>query len=566
MAAMVSHHHRWRGSNHKNNHRRLLCRCRCVGYLVLGILAMLFLAVLVVQEGSPQTKQHQQHSYHDTVPPTQEQQHHEEKQATTTRTHIVYVGKFGLGHRLSKMAAAYHLGQRLLLAADATNSTQSSPPSHMQVQWGVCRNEGSDTGGAIFDVLFGTHQIPFGMVDFEEFNQDNDSTSKIETQKEIWIRNDCHGYYAGQNFKNARQAIPKYYTQDSRSTSDSNIILQQQQSSPFFQKMDSDVQLFLWLQDRFVRRHFEPRDFMAQHAFPNHTVIGLHIRAGNGETEHFVQANRAVNLDEFLTNLTQLLQTFWDAYTQQPQQYTIHTVKPPLLFVATDTPTVIPRIRQALEAQIRVVSFEQQPILPPSGGVTYSQVKTGQTCLWAWKAMMIDTILLSHADILVAGMRSSFTQIMPLAMVLNNNHNHNGNHHHHHQRMNGESSRHNVIAPRFCEVSESGRTMTCVEDRQSWLFRDVSKEWTLSIDEDNVSPPSARVVHKVMVHFPDVDEEDFRLAADWKELQSFVFDDNKDVESTTTIIMNWGGNGKTFNSKYRKKSKGMNFTSEWTFS
>lgn len=60
---------------------------------------------------------------------------------------IVYVGKFGLRHRLSKMSAAYHLGQQLNVTS-------------MEVHWGVCddvvhdnqHNESSSQ--SIFDFWF----------------------------------------------------------------------------------------------------------------------------------------------------------------------------------------------------------------------------------------------------------------------------------------------------------------------------------------------------------------------------------------------------------------------------
>jgi hypothetical protein len=64
---------------------------------------------------------------------------------------------------------------------------------------------------------------------------------------------------------------------------------------------------------------------MKQHKFQHHTVLGLHIRAGNGETEHFVSANRMViNEEEFLHNILRLL----EAFLQRIKETSVN--KPPL--------------------------------------------------------------------------------------------------------------------------------------------------------------------------------------------------------------------------------------------
>ena len=77
-------------------------------------------------EGTPSERQQQQH---------QEFPELQENTNTNNGNRIVYVGKFGLGHRLSKMAAAYHLAQRL--------QSETKLPLSMEVQWGVCDASGS---------------------------------------------------------------------------------------------------------------------------------------------------------------------------------------------------------------------------------------------------------------------------------------------------------------------------------------------------------------------------------------------------------------------------------------
>ncbi|CAB9496041.1 expressed unknown protein [Seminavis robusta] len=420
---------------------------------------------------------------------------------------VIFVGKFGLGHRLSKMTAAYHFAHEL---RDATKR-----PIVLEAQWGMCRaaEEGGDSH-PIFEYLFGDKKVPLMTID-------EPSRAATNIGKEIWIRNDCPGYFAGQNFKNARQPIPKSYLQDNP-------------QSPFFQKLDLDAHLYQWLQDKFEEIHPEALRFRERHQFADHLVIGLHIRAGNGEQDNFLQQNRDVaNVDEFLSNLIVLLQQFLVEKSSSWKS----SKKPPLLFLATDTPTVIPVVEQAAEKwNIPVVTLQQLQ-LQPNEGVTFSQVKTGTRCLEAWKAMVMDMILLGHANVLIAAMRSSFTQTMPMTMVF-------------HRAADTLSNN----SPRFCEVAPSGRAMTCVGTRQAWLHRnDPSSEWTLSLDEN-----SSSVVHKIVVHFPDVDQDDNQFQRDWQKAVSFLQDPN---DQASTMV--WG-NGKTINKKYRKRSQGKSFTTDWT--
>jgi Pyruvate/2-oxoacid:ferredoxin oxidoreductase gamma subunit len=356
--------------------------------------------------------------------------------------------------------------------------------------------------------------------------------------KVLWIRNDCHGYYTGQSYKDTKQPIPQEYLIDNPS------------SSPWFQKMDSDARLFRLLQKRFLKLHPEPIEFMQQHNFEDHTVLGLHIRAGNGESEHFVSANRVVlNETAFLQNVMELLGKFLQ---------TMETSKPPLLFLATDTPTVIPVVQNAAQAwNIPVLTFPQ-PQLPPSTGVTYSAVRIGQPCLLSWRAMMADTILLSYADVLIAGMRSSFTQIMPMSMVLNGGSSIISSKIKHSTDIKVPST---SIRPRFCEVSTTGLTMTCVQDRQAWMARNSTNQWTLSTH--STIPPvgeqriiSTPVVHKMVVHFPDVDGD---VEARMKKTLAFFY---APTANHGDSYMPWGD--KLIDLKYRQRLKGAENVPVWT--
>jgi len=463
---------------------------------------------------------------------------------------IVYIGKFGLGHRLSKMAAAYHLGHRL---EEETHSVID-----LQVDWGTCELDSNGIGGPIFEYLFGLNVLPIKIDEQRSLSATSSniitahhsSTTTTNVTKQLIVKNDCHGYYAGQNYKNARQGIPVSYTR---------------QDMPFFRKLDTDHEMFEMLRDKF-QFTTELEAFRQQYQFDQSFVVGIHVRAGNGEQDHFVQAQRGttVDLHVFLWNLVQLLHRGWTKLARSD--------KPSLIFLATDTPSIIPILQQQMQQAwnnrtipIPLLVTYPQHQLPSQGGVTYSQVKVGQACLDAWKAMMVDTILLGRSNLLIAAMRSSFTQIMPLSMVFHHDHRNDGG--------GGGGGDEDDKVQKFCEVSESGRSMTCLRKREAWLFRKPSTEWTFSLDDDEnggsngTIATSHRVVHKIMVHFPDVDEADVKFSNDWNQTKSFF---SKSTTTTTAQqlassddknTMVWG-NGKTINQKYRKRGQG--FTTEWT--
>lgn len=91
------------------------------------------------------------------------------------------------------------------------------------------------------------------------------------------------GYYAAQDYKNARMPIPLNYQSTEQQNNGRYI-------SPFLDKMELDEHLYHKLWNQFVFRQ-EVMDFMKEHHFHNHTVLGLHIQAVNGEQDHFVDAN-----------------------------------------------------------------------------------------------------------------------------------------------------------------------------------------------------------------------------------------------------------------------------------
>jgi hypothetical protein len=143
---------------------------------------------------------------------------------------------------------------------------------------------------------------------------------------------------------------------------------------------------------------------------------------------------------DFVHNLLTLIKTFIEELkTSHPQLFIPSkcsqstTNKVPLIFLATDTPKYIPIISNyTTQLGIETIVIPQDRV---EKGVTLS-IKQGEKCAKGWYDMLLDDILLSFSDVLIAARHSTFTQSMPMPLVFD--------------RSNG------VPGPHFCEVGDSG--------------------------------------------------------------------------------------------------------------
>jgi|UPI0005819DE9 hypothetical protein len=406
--------------------------------------------------------------------------------ASTVRDRkILHVGHFGLGHRLSKLTAAYDLADSL------SKRTRQVIP--LQVYWGTC---GDDL--ELFEYLFGSSLLgPSG-------HGKTTPTQSFTSRKTVLLRNDVLGYYAGQNYKNARVAL-------------NDEIL-----ATWQRKLHRDVELFRQLVRDFRFRH-EIEAFQVRSKWHDHHVIGVHLRLGNGELDHFVASSRnsALPTSEFLHNLSRSI-----------HQYVLQQkISKPLVFVSTDTALAIPTLTEHLEAYSVAVVTAEQPRIEPGRGVSYQAWKLGESCRLGWKASTIDMLLLAYSDTLVATSRSTFTQILPRSLVQDNQ-------------------------KQFCEVNDAGIAWQCCNDETTWLLRNdasrvVDVAWLEVLDPSE----TATLVHKVMVHLPDVEPEP-RLA----EVELFVrYNDSDTRASADEVTLAYGSR---INPKYRNS---RNYTTAWTW-
>jgi len=217
-------------------------------------------------------------------------------------------------------------------------------------------------------------------------------------------------------------------------------------------KAKEDATFYAGLRDRF-RFRSAVEDFRRNHfGFKNgrqqYTVIGMHIRAGNGEKGDFTDRGRSIGDTEvWLQNLTeQILQ----AHSEQNWGDSV-------LFLATDTPSLIDKVRYLLsqDPSRTIPVLHQEQARPKEGsGVLFGEqgkvVQTGEQCLQGWENTMMDMMLLSHADVVIAARPSSFTQSLPMQLVLET-----------------PKATRKVSHP-FCEVNPAATEMRCYSDFSDW--------------------------------------------------------------------------------------------------
>jgi hypothetical protein len=176
-------------------------------------------------------------------------------------------------------------------------------------------------------------------------------------------------------------------------------------------------------------------------------VIGIHVRAGNGETGDFASRGRPIeNETEWLQNISdRILNQEWG---------------PSLLFVATDTPAIVDKLRYFLDGHMPVVALDQ--LRPDSGsGVLFGErgkvTIKGAACLSGWKSAFVDMMLLSYADVVVAARPSSFSMSLPMSLAL--------------AKLVPERQHQRP----FCEVNPSATEIKCFRDFKEWCCKGTTK-------------------------------------------------------------------------------------------
>mmetsp|Transcript_657 Transcript_657/g.1008 ORF Transcript_657/g.1008 Transcript_657/m.1008 type:complete len:402 (+) Transcript_657:3-1208(+) len=242
--------------------------------------------------------------------------------------------------------------------------------------------------------------------------------------------------------------VPGYKSYATRQLRDSELARQ---------LFEASIVLYRQLRTRFLERHYrmlqsfikkEGKGFFDRNQY---VVIGIHVRAGNGETGEFVEKGREIeDMSDWVESMTAVI----CRYIADEGLAAIRGKQRILLYVATDTASVIDLIRDAfINTDIEVVSFPQTR----NDGVGPSYQVDDESCLEAWENQMVDMILLSLSDVLVAARYSSFTQTMPLALLFGD--------------MRGQQRHSDTVSYPYCETSREGTSMACFKSFQGWKAR-----------------------------------------------------------------------------------------------
>ena len=172
------------------------------------------------------------------------------------------------------------------------------------------------------------------------------------------------------------------------------------------------------LRSKYKRRELV-ESFMKRNNFENHTVIGIHVRAGNGEKGDFEGKHRGVHYSPSLW-VSSLLKSILAKFPAEKLP------RPPIIFLATDDFSYRGYFKSELQNQgvdWPLVTLDQA-FRQEGSGVLLNGNSGSNEDLESWHSMFQDMAVLSYSDVLIAPLISSFTQSLPLSLVLGANHHH----------------------------------------------------------------------------------------------------------------------------------------------
>jgi hypothetical protein len=193
-------------------------------------------------------------------------------------------------------------------------------------------------------------------------------------------------------------------------------------------KIQSDLEMYTSLRERF-RGKAVVDQFVKEHFVNASLVIGIHVRAGNGEGGDFERKGRGIaNPDTWVQHMQSLIQNSLQLLI--PTSTSNRHFSSPLLYIATDTPSMVDRFRQQFATvNITVLNLPQQGRPEEGKGVLFGESdkvhnKDGKesnddysSCLRGWSDTITDMMILSHADVVVAAKPSSFVQTLPMSLA-----------------------------------------------------------------------------------------------------------------------------------------------------
>lgn len=182
-------------------------------------------------------------------------------------------------------------------------------------------------------------------------------------------------------------------------------------------KIASDLEFYSSLRTRF--RGKSQVDSFVRENFSKATVIGIHIRAGNGEGGDFDRKGRSINNPHvWVGHVVNLV--LQEGFNKSGSNGL-------LVYIATDTPSMIELFRHELSPHnVKVLDLPQTRMEEGSGVMFGEAARVHNkgdesddysSCLKGWTDTLSDMFLLSHADVVVAATPSSFSQTAPMSLA-----------------------------------------------------------------------------------------------------------------------------------------------------
>ncbi len=352
---------------------------------------------------------------------------------------MIYRAMAGLGHQLTRISAAYHMAKiynisRIHLTANPlcggdvlTIYDHLIGPGPLMVDLPFSTIDKTKLRAKSEELGFPS----FTMLDTIDMYNATESESSSSIKQEIYIVNDVPGYYV----QRARvEPSLKYY--DGKESTDLELY----------------QQLMLLFKNKYQERI---QKVLNATRFDDHTVFALHVRAGNGEKGDFTRKNRGIeNIDEWTQNVMKLFCDYSRAHASK------FTEKPMMIYVGTDTASVLKRLVEASLAtcKIPVVSAPQE--YPAAGAsVSFStKYRNSQKCLKGWENMFLDMYFFTRSNSVIAGKYSSFTQAAPLSYVMEK------------AKQNAQLS--NSHPHYYCEIGKAGDSWECFDTLTNWMLRE----------------------------------------------------------------------------------------------
>lgn len=367
---------------------------------------------------------------------------HQNGENKTVPFNLKYKAVAGLGHQLQRMANAYHLA-----------ALYGIPYLFAATPW--------QCGGEIYDRLLGKGRLL--VVPNKELHPQLDyNESKLHLPKG-WPELKGITYVPNNSTQNEYyrveiiNEVPGYTRAAPKN-------LKNYLEHDLYGREETDAHFYRQLMMYFENEHrARIQEIVNQTKFDQHTVLGLHVRAGNGEKGQFARHRQVTNLDLWLQNVGQLFCEYSMEYSHLLEEY------PLMIYLGTDTSSVIDQLQSILKnltishncSEIPVVTTEQER-MEAGTGVSYGPQGVGgkdsELCYERWVSMLLDMYFISRSNTVVAGQYSSFSKAAPFTLATRKAQ---------FYKTNPDAPRARPFSNFYCEVGDTGKRLDCYDSYAS---------------------------------------------------------------------------------------------------